>query len=253
MKVLLKLKYDGAAFSGYQVQMGRRTVQGELCRAASELFGHECSVTGCSRTDAGVHAECFCATVSNRNAPFLTSSVPADKIAVALNAHLPDDISVFEVRDVPDSFHPRYDVKEKTYIYKILNTRYRDPFFTDRAWFIPGVVFSADDIERMILAAEYFVGCHNFAAFMASGSKITDPVRTVTHVGLQEEDHILRFEIAADGFLYNMVRIIVGTLAAVGAGRINPEDIPVIIASRDRSRAGLTAPPHGLYLHNVKY
>ena len=222
MKILLKLKYYGTAFSGYQVQMGRRTVQGELCRAASELFGHECSVTGCSRTDAGVHAECFCATVSDRNAPFLTSSVPADKIAVALNAHLPDDISVFEVRDVPDSFHPRYDVKEKTYIYKILNTRYRDPFFTDRAWFIPGVVFSADDIERMILAAE-------------------------------EEDHILRFEIAADGFLYNMVRIIVGTLAAVGTGRILPEDIPEIIASRDRSRAGFTAPPHGLYLHNVKY
>ncbi len=253
MKVLLKLKYNGTDFSGYQVQRGRRTVQGELCRAADRLFGHECSVTGCSRTDAGVHAECFCAAVADRCSPYLTSSVPKEKLVSAFNAYLPDDIAVFDAEEVQDSFHPRYDVKEKTYVYKILNTNVRDPFWTNRAWFIPGTSFSAESIERMNCAAKYFVGTHDFAAFMASGSKITDPVRTVSRAFLRADGDILSFEITADGFLYNMVRIIVGTLSAVGSGRICPEDIPKIIGSRRRAMAGVTAPPYGLYLHNVKY
>lgn len=253
MKILLKLKYDGTCFSGYQVQKGRRTVQGELCRAAAETFGHECNVTGCSRTDAGVHAEYFCAAVADRTAPYLSSAIPPEKLVAAFNAHLPDDIAVFGIEVVPDSFHPRYDVKEKTYIYRILNARFRDPFMKDRAWFIPGAVFSEGDIERMDRAAECFVGRHDFSAFMASGSKITDAVRTVSRAGISREGDILSFEITADGFLYNMVRIIAGTLAAVGRGKIPPEDIPKIIGSCERSNAGLTAPPHGLYLHYVKY
>ena len=114
MKTLIKIRYDGTGFSGYQVQAGRRTVQGELCRAASELFGHECNVTGCSRTDAGVHAECFCAALSDRGGAGLTANIPAARIPEAMNAHLPSDISVVDAACVDDDFHPRYSVKQQT-------------------------------------------------------------------------------------------------------------------------------------------
>lgn len=253
MKLFIKIKYIGTAFSGYQVQHGRRTVQGELCRACAELFGHACDVTGCSRTDAGVHAECFCAAVSDKGGDRLTTSIPVHRIPEALNAHLPGDISVFYAACVDGSFHPRYGVKEKTYVYRIINTQFRDPFYEGRAWFIPGTVFDAGDIEKMNRVAAKLIGTHDFSSFMAAGSKITDAVRTVTGARFAADGDILNFEISADGFLYNMVRIIVGTMAAVGQGKLTPEDIPEITAARDRSRAGITAPPHGLYLHDVKY
>ena len=224
-----------------------------LCRACAELFGHSCDVTGCSRTDAGVHAECFCAAVSDKGGDCLTTSIPVHRIPEALNAHLPGDISVFYAACVDGSFQPRYGVKEKTYVYRIVNTQFRDPFYDGRAWFIPGTVFDAGDIEKMNRAAAKLIGTHDFSSFMAAGSKITDAVRTVTVARFTADGDILSFEISADGFLYNMVRIIVGTLAAVGQGKLTPEDIPEIIAACDRSRAGITAPPHGLYLHDVKY
>lgn len=256
MKVLIKVRYDGTGFSGYQVQKGRRTVQGELCRAACELFGHECNVTGCSRTDAGVHAECFCATVSDADImgrAGLDTTIPAEKIPEALNAHLPYDIAVFDAVYVADDFHPRYAVKEKTYIYRIINTRMRDPFYENRAWFIPGTVFDDAAVARMDRAAAFLVGTHDFSSFMAAGSKITDPVRTVTHTAVAAHGDLVEFEISADGFLYNMVRIIVGTLSAVGRGKIEPSGMTEIIEAHDRARAGVTAPPHGLYLNKVIY
>lgn len=255
MKVLIKVKYDGTGFSGYQVQRGRRTVQGELCRAARELFGHDCNVTGCSRTDAGVHAECFCAAISDAGdaSSGLSSAIPPQRIPEAMNAHLPADIAVFDAEYVDDDFHPRYSVKEKTYVYKIVNTRSRDPFYENRAWFIPGVVFGDDDIARMNIAAGQFVGTHDFSSFMAAGSKITDPVRTVTHASVAARGCLVELEISADGFLYNMVRIIAGTLSAVGRGKLDPYCISNIIDSHDRASAGVTAPPHGLYLQRVNY
>lgn len=253
MKPLIKIRYDGTGFSGYQVQAGRRTVQGELCRAARELFGHECNVTGCSRTDAGVHAECFCAALSDRDGAGLTTNIPAARIPEAMNAHLPSDISVFDATCVEDDFHPRYSVKQKTYIYRILNLPHRDPFYENRAWFIPGVVFDDNAVRKMDLAAAQLVGRHDFSSFMAAGSKITDPVRTVTEARVTLCGDTVLLEISADGFLYNMVRIIAGTLVGVGRGRIAVCGIPEIIAAHDRSRAGVTAPPHGLYLHDVKY
>lgn len=252
MKVLLKLKYDGTLFSGYQVQNGRRTIQGELNRAALELFGHECNVTGCSRTDAGVHAECFCATVSDRNGSGLRHTVPTDRIPEAMNIHLPSDIAVFSAAEVEDSFHPRYDVKQKTYIYKILNSRLRDPFTEHRVWFT-GRNFDESDVKRMGLAAKHFVGKHDFTSFMAVGSKVTDTVRTVTDASVYIEGDILHFSISADGFLYNMVRIMTGTLFDVGKGRRTADDIDAIISAKCRAAAGCTAPACGLYLHDVKY
>ncbi len=253
MKLLIKLKYNGGGFSGYQVQQGRRTVQGELCRAADELFGHRCSVTGCSRTDAGVHAECFCATVTDAGSASLTTTIPISRVPAAFNTHLPPDIAVFDAAAVPDDFHPRYSVKEKTYIYRILNTEVRDPFFEGRAWFVNGVLLSAADIERMDIAASMLLGRHDFSSFMAAGSKIVDPVRTITRAAVREAGQMVEILVSADGFLYNMVRIIAGTLFDVGRGRTDPQDIPEIIEARRRSAAGVTAPPQGLYLHSVRY
>lgn len=253
MKLLIKLKYNGGGFSGYQVQRGRRTVQGELCRAAGELFGHECNVTGCSRTDAGVHAECFCAAVTDAGAENLKTTVPIDRVPAAINTHLPQDIAVFDAVWVPDEFHPRYSVKEKTYIYRILNTAVRDPFYDGRAWFLNGVLLSSADVERMDLAASLMLGEHDFSSFMAAGSKIVDPVRCIAHASVREAGKQVEIRVTADGFLYNMVRIISGTLADVGRGRTDPQMIPQIIQARRRSAAGVTAPPHGLYLHSVKY
>ncbi len=253
MKLLIKLKYNGSGFSGYQVQHGRRTVQGELCRAAEELFGHKCSVTGCSRTDAGVHAECFCAAITDMGTSDLTTTVPIERVPAAINTHLPSDIAVFDATAVPDSFHPRYSVKEKTYIYRILNTEVRDPFYDGRAWFVNGVLLSATDVERMNIAASLMLGKHDFSSFMAAGSKIVDPVRCISQASVSVAGAQVEICVTADGFLYNMVRIISGTLMDVGRGRIDPQKIPCIIDARRRSAAGMTAPPQGLYLHNVRY
>lgn len=255
VKLFIKIRYDGTAYCGYQVQKGRPTIQGELNDAARKLFGAECNVTGCSRTDAGVHALCFCAVVEFRdpdNSGKPVTDIPPEKIPLAFNAMLPEDISVFYASWMPDGFHPRYDVKSKTYRYRILNSPYRSPFEEKKAYHFPKV-WSDDDIKRMNEAAGYFCGTHDFSAFMATGSKITDAVRTVRTAEVKKEDDIVTFTVSADGFLYNMVRIMAGTLIEVGCGKLRPEDIPVIIESRDRHKAGSTLAPYGLYLTDVNY
>lgn len=252
MKLLLKISYLGTNYCGYQVQPNAVTVQQKLNEAALALFGTECDIVGCSRTDSGVHANAFCATVAKKGTDTLECAIPPEKIPQALSAHLPEDISVFEAVWVPESFHARYDVAKKEYLYRIYNRRVRSPFEEGRSFHVPCRI-SEGDLQRMRQAASHYVGKHDFSAFMAQGSRIVDPVRTVFSADVTREGDLILFRVSADGFLYNMVRILVGTLLEVAEGKIAPEEIPEILQSRDRTRAGMTAPACGLYLNQVFY
>ena len=252
MKLLLTLSYLGTDFCGYQVQNNARTVQGELNAAAKALFGTECDITGCSRTDSGVHANCFCATVTERGLGGLETRIDVSRIPMAMNAHLPSDISVLSAKFVENDFHPRYDVQYKEYVYRICNTPVRNPFEEGRAWHIP-FVYDEETVARMNEAANAFVGEHDFSAFMASGSSVESTVRHVKYARVERVGDLINFTVAADGFLYNMVRIMTGTLVAVAQNRIKPDEIGAIIASKDRKNAGQTAPAEGLYLNRVVY
>lgn len=246
MKYFAKIRYLGTDFHGFQVQPEERTVQGELCRALAEATGVSCKVTGCSRTDAGVHANEFCITVEG------DFTVPADKLSVAVARFLPTDLSLFYAEECDSDFHPRYDVVSKEYLYKIKNERVYDPFYYGRAWFLPREI-KEDQIELMRSAANYMLGKRDFSTFMSPGSDVEDTVRTIFYIDIQKIGTTIDIRICADGFLYNMVRIIVGTLTEVAYGRIRPEEISAIIESHDRKRAGMTAPPDGLYLNKVSY
>lgn len=252
MKILLTISFVGSAYSGYQVQKNAVTIQQKLNEAAEALFGFECDVVGCSRTDSGVHADIFCAALNKKGESGIGSSIPEDSLPFAINSYLPKDICVIKAEYVDESFHPRYDVKSKEYVYKILNTTLPDPFLSGRVWHYPRKL-SDVDVENMNAAAQSFVGRHDFSAFMASGSSVKDTVREVFSAKVWKEGNIIFFSVSADGFLYNMVRIMTGTLIAVAEGKISASDVPDIILSRDRARAGMTAPSEGLYLHRVTY
>lgn len=251
-KLLIAVRYVGTKYCGYQVQPNGPTIQAALNTAAAALFGFPCDIVGCSRTDSGVHAECFCATVARQGSDNLVTSVPLDNIPRALCRHLPPDIAVWTARWVPADFHARYDVREKEYAYRIWNRRERDPFLDGRAWHYPCPI-GGRQLADMQAAAARYVGRHDFAAFMAQGSSVTTTVRTVTDASVEREGDTIIFRVAADGFLYHMVRIMTGTLTAVAEGKLIPADIDDILTSRDRARAGITAPACGLYLTRVVY
>ncbi len=252
MKLFLKIKYDGTNYAGYQVQNNAPTIQAELNSALYDLFGCECDVTGCSRTDSGVHAECFCATVQFKDRSYFETQIPCEKIPLALNFRLPDDISVFHADFVEDDFHARYSVVSKTYEYKIWNSYFRNPFLKNRAYHLSKPI-TDEGIENMKAGAQYFCGLHDFAAFMSSGSSVKSTERTVYSCNVVANADEITIRISADGFLYNMVRIICGTLLEVGKGSVLPEQISDIILSKNRQTAGPTLPAHGLYLVEVKY
>lgn len=252
MKILLTLSYLGTNFCGYQIQPKGRTVQGELNRAACELFGFDCDITGCSRTDTGVHANTFCATITKKGEGSISTAMDVSRIPLALNAHLPEDIAVKSAQAVDDSFHPRYDVKYKEYVYRIYNSPTRCPMESDRAWHIPQRI-DEQALGRMQRAADAFVGEHDFSAFMASGSSVESTVRTIKYARVEKIGDVITFTVAADGFLYNMVRIMTGTLTDVARGKIDADSIGDVILSRDRRRAGITAPAEGLYLNKIVY
>ncbi len=252
MKILLNLSYVGTAYCGYQVQKNGTSIQQKLNEAAKALFGFDCDIVGCSRTDKGVHANIFCATVSKKGENGISSTIPEASLPKAFNSYLPGDICVSSAKYVGDSFHPRYDVKYKEYVYKIYTANIPDPFLYGRVWnFCRDITDGA--LDRMNEATAKFVGKHDFSAFMASGSSVSDTVREVVSARVVRRGDVVEFYVAADGFLYNMVRIMTGTLVAVAEGKISPSEIGEIIASRDRSRAGMTAPPDGLYLNKVEY
>ena len=241
--IKLTLMYDGTAYHGFQRQKNGITVQQCLEEAIYKITGETTAVTGCGRTDAGVHAIRYTANFKT------TCRIPAEKMHFALNAHLNDDIRVLKAEDAADDFHARYSAVNKTYTYKILNRSVGDVFLSRYSWFYPGKL----DVELMKKAAAFFVGKQDFAAFMAAGSPVNSTVREIMKLDVKKNDGIIEIDITADGFLYNMVRIIVGTLVYVGCGKISCESVPDIIASCDRVNAGITAPPEGLSLKEVIY
>ena len=224
-------------------------MQGTLTALLSKFFDTAVSVTGCSRTDSGVHADAFALTVA---LPDGTLPVPPEKLPLALAPMMPPDLSLYEARAVGDGFHPRYDAKKKDYRYTLLKTPVHNPFYLDRAWqvYYP---FLPDALERMNRAAAHLCGTHDFSAFRAEGSPTRSPVRTVYDCRVEREGDLYTVSITGDGFLYNMVRIVTGTLLAVATGRMEPDAVADILASKNRTAAGATAPPEGLCLARVFY
>lgn len=254
MKILLKVQYIGTAYCGFQCQKNGSSIQEVLTQAAERVFGRPCSVTGCSRTDAGVHALGYVCAVS----PAIGETVdwcriPVPKIHRAFAPFLPPDISVCAAAEAEDTFHPRYDAVEKEYVYRIWDAPYATPFLKDRSYHSIRRI-TPEGLDCMQTAAAAYIGKQDFRAFMAGGTADKDTVRTVMRAWVERQtDGMIQFSVAADGFLYNMVRIMTGTLLDVAAGRILPQDISEILSCGDRSRAGFTAPPDGLYLRQVWY
>ena len=242
MKYLIRLAYNGSSYCGWQMQANGPSVQAEVLGALRKIFGSVTEFSGCSRTDSGVHALDFCAS-------FVSSfDLPCDRLVTALNANLPRDIAVRSAHPAEESFHARYSVKRKEYLYRIRTDPLRDPFSENLVWHRPGTY----DLAAMNRGASCLCGTHDFRSFMATGSKIEDCTRTVFDARFESVEKELRFFVSADGFLYNMVRIMVGTLIEI-PHRFSPEDIGNILAACDRSRAGITAPARGLYLNRVEY
>ncbi|MBQ7347895.1 MAG: tRNA pseudouridine(38-40) synthase TruA [Clostridia bacterium] len=252
MKALIKISYLGTDYCGYQVQPNGVSIQQKLNEAARAVFGFDCDIVGCSRTDSGVHANAFCATVAKKGQSNLPTAIPAERLPLAMSAYLPQDICVFAADWVEDGFHARYDVKEKEYIYRFYNRTVRSPFEENRSAHIPKPI-SDDALQEMNRASAKLCGTHDFAAYMAQGSSVKSTVRTVTRCDVRREGDVIIFRISANGFLYNMVRILAGTLLAVGQGKLRADDIDKITESRDRTLAGSTMPACGLYLNRVIY
>lgn len=243
MRYMLRVAYDGTEYCGWQIQPGLRTVEGTLKSALNKLMGAEVPMIGASRTDAGVHAEGNVAVFD------CDTTIPADKIKYALNNLLPEDVVVVESKQVEADFHPRHCDCRKTYQYRILNTPLPDPNRRRNTYFYRGQL----DMEAMREAAGYIVGEHDFVCFMAAGSQVKDTVRTVYSLELDRKDDVITMTIQGNGFLYNMVRIIAGTLIIVGRGQMEPREVENIIDKRDRRGAGPTAPAKGLTLKVIEY
>ncbi|MBP5655787.1 MAG: tRNA pseudouridine(38-40) synthase TruA [Clostridiales bacterium] len=244
MRLAIICEYDGTDFVGFQSQVNGRAVADVLAQAATELYKQDIKITGCSRTDAGVHAR---GHLSHMDVPF---EIPEDKIPLAMNALLPDDVSVVKAFYVGDDFSARFSNYGKRYIYRVYYGRVRHPLYSRYAYFD-----SYDlDIDKMKKAAEAFAGEHDFEAFCAAGSTADNYVRRLYGVEVRKSEKdpfLIEIEVAGEAFLYNMVRIIAGTLVEVGEGKINPEDVAAIIGSRDRKKAGRTLPAEGLTLEEV--
>lgn len=242
--LLLSITYDGAGYHGWQIQENALTVQEAFQAALQKVTGLSEDLKACSRTDTGVHAREFCLSLKTE------SAIPPERLRAALNHWLPEDVAVKDCREVPEDFHARYSCKGKEYCYEIWNHPVREPFLRGRAlhyWY---------PIDEGLLdrAAKHYMGSHDFTSFCTLDRREQgDFTRTVTQAKVERRGNLVVFTVAADGFLYNMVRIMTGTLLRVQQGRLNPEDIPRILAARDRAAAGPTAPACGLYLNRVFY
>lgn len=242
-RVLLTIAYDGTDYHGWQVQPNGITVQEVLQKGLCELLGTKTGATGCSRTDSGVHAKQFCCHVD------CDDNIPDDAFIRGLSAKLPSDIAVIDCKTVASDFHARYNALGKTYVYNILNSKIKDPFLERYYWRIEREL----DIDKMNEFCGKIVGKHDFYAFSSSGRTVEDTVRTVKECFVTKRDNKVKLQITADGFLYNMVRIIVGTAVAVSDGKIDPNDTEKILAEKKRENAGITAPAKGLFLEKVIY
>lgn len=257
-RILLRVAYDGTNYHGWQVQPNAKTIEGELNRVLTQLTGEEIQVTGASRTDAGVHA------LGNVAVFDTVSKIPAEKFSYALNQRLPEDIVIQASLQVADDFHPRHCDCRKTYEYDILNRTFPLPAYRNTAYFLYGDL----DLDAMRKACQAFLGEHDFASFCAAGAQVQTTVRIIYSLEVLEQplavtgrgvlsqrspERLMTIRVRGNGFLYNMVRIIAGTLVEVGRGHIRPEEIEGIIAACDRAKAGPTAPARGLRLVEIKY
>ena len=241
--IALRLSYTGTAYHGWQVQKNAVSVGETLEKALSSVVCHPVKVTGAGRTDAGVHAQVYVANFRT------TSGIPVERLPLAVNTRLPDDISVFKATVVPDGFNAIGSCRKKEYTYRIYNSRIRDPFFVNRVWFYPRLL----DEKIMAQAAGQFVGTHDFAAVRSVGTETRTTVRTVHYFDIQRQGDIIDCRVCADGFLYNMVRAMAGTVVYAAEGKLAPEDIPAILDSGNRTLAGPTVPPGGLYMTRLWY
>lgn len=242
-RIKLTVAYDGTNYCGWQVQPNGLSVQEVLNKAISEMLGTPVTTTGASRTDAGVHA------LGNVAVFDTDARMPAERMAFALNTRLPADIRVQGSEEVPPEFHPRFTQTVKTYEYRILNRTFADPCRRLNSTFWYGKL----DLEAMQRAAEYLVGTHDFKSLATASPAVSDTVRTVYSTSLWKEEDMIFFRITGNGFLYNMVRIIVGTLMEIGKGTWPAEYMEALLEARDRSKAGPTARPEGLTLVKIEY
>lgn len=242
-RVKLTVAYDGTNYCGWQVQPNGITIESELNKHLSELLKEEIHVIGASRTDAGVHA------MGNVAVFDTTARMPAEKISYAMNTRLPEDIRIQESRQVADDFHPRFCETVKTYEYKICNRRFPDPCSRLYSLFY----YWDLDEKKMQQAADHLVGTHDFTSFCTNKPEVTDRVRTIYSLDVKRDGEMITIRVCGNGFLYNMVRIIAGTLLRVGSGMMDPDEIPAILEAKDRTRAGDTARPQGLTLVQIRY
>lgn len=242
-RVKLVVAYDGTAYHGWQVQPNGRTIEGELNRALSELLQEEIQVIGASRTDSGVHALCNVAVFDTQ------ARIPAEKICYAVNQRLPEDIRVRESCEVAPDFHPRHCSSRKTYEYRIYQDTFPEPVRRLYTYF----TYVPLDLDRMREGAAYLVGEHDFKSFCSTAAVVETTVRTILSINIEKQGKEIVISVCGIGFLYNMVRIIVGTLMEVGRGSYPPEHVREILEAKDRQAAGPTAPACGLTLVNYTF
>ena len=242
-RVLLTIKYDGTSYHGWQVQNNALTVQEVMQDSLERLLGSRPSLSGCSRTDAGVHAREFCCHLD------CNETIPKEAFLRGLNSILPNDIAVIDYREVPNDFHARYDAKGKNYVYRFYCSKITDPFLSRYAWRLDREL----DVEKINVFCSSLVGTHDFLPFSSSGRTVEDTVRTISECRMITDEGLPALSVTANGFLYNMVRIITGTALAVSDGRLASDCAEEIFSSKLRSKAGETVPPHGLFLNKVFY
>ena len=241
--IALRLSYTGTAYHGWQVQKNAVTVAEVLEHALASVVGHPVRVTGAGRTDAGVHAQVYVANFRT------TSRIPLDKLPLEVNTRLPEDIVVVKATHVPEGFNAIGSCQRKEYTYRIYNSRLGNPFYVNRAWFYPKHL----DETVMAQAAAQFVGTHDFRAVRSVGTETRTTVRTVYYFDVERTDDLIECRVCANGFLYNMVRAMTGTIVYAAEGKLAPADIPDILASGNRTLAGPTVPPGGLYMTKLWY
>ena len=242
-RVKLTVAYDGTHYHGWQIQPEGDTIEAELDRHLSELLKEEIHVTGASRTDAGVHALGNVAVFNTQ------ARMPVDKIAIAMNTRLPSDIRIQKSEQVPETFHPRFCRVRKTYRYQIWNRPVQNPLVSRYSTFY----YYPLDAEKMDKAAHYLLGRHDFSSFCTAKPDRPNHVRTIEEISVRREGDMITLQITGDGFLYNMVRIMTGTLMEAGLGKRTPESVKDVIHSLDRANAGPTAPASGLYLKEIYF
>lgn len=242
--LLVTISYDGRQFHGWQIQQNAVTVQEIFQNALQKIIGNDFDIKGCSRTDSGVHANMYCISVKTSH------PIPPQRLKAALNRWLPKSVAVLDCIEKELDFHARYSCKSKEYIYKIWNSEVRNPFLDGYALHYRYPI----DEKLLHTASQAFVGTHDFTSFCTLDSREKgDMTRTVKSFSVTRDKELVTMRVEADGFLYNMVRIMVGTLLRVQQGKINPDEIPAIIEKKDRKFAGPTAQPCGLYLNKVNY